>query len=277
MRLFNVNSRTALDQLAIKRPENICRSVRIYLEGNALFQFMMASKIALVRRDACMRAAICAAVMFALSHASLASDGPAARAIAPAAPEPVAVSPKLLRYAQRIVDKYDADKSGDLTLEEARGMTGKPSAADSNRDGKITVREFAEHAARFGAGRAIRLTRAGDGPLAHSQAAGQPPVADAPPATKTATEATAARDPRRNLKYFAALPAGVPSWFVERDSDGDGQLSLAEFSPKLLKSEIDEFNRHDVNQDGIVTAKEVLGSAKDAAAAPVDAPKRGEQ
>jgi Ca2+-binding EF-hand superfamily protein len=187
----------------------------------------------------------------------------------------VAVSPKLLRYAQRIVDKYDADKSGDLTLDELRGMTGKPAAADSNRDGKITVREFAEHAARFGAGRAIRLTHAGDGPLAQSQGAGQGAVTEAAPATVTATEATAARDPRRDLKYFAALPAGVPSWFVERDSDGDGQLSLAEFSPKLLKSEIDEFNRHDTNRDGIVTAKELLRSAKDPAAG-AEAPKRGE-
>ena len=100
---------------------------------------------------------------------------------------------------------------------------------------------------------------------------------EAAPATTTATEAAVARDPRRNLKYFAALPAGVPSWFVERDADGDGQLSLAEFSPKLLKSEIAEFNRHDSNQDGIVTAKELLGSSKDPAAAPAEAPKRGDQ
>lgn len=189
----------------------------------------------------------------------------------------MAVSPKLLRYAERIVHKYDADKSGDLTLDETRGMTGKPAAADSNRDGKITVREFAEHAARFGAGRAIRLTHAGDGPLAQSQGAGQGAGTEAAPAATTATESTAARDPRRDLKYFAALPAGVPSWFVERDGDGDGQLSLAEFSPKLLKSEIAEFNRHDSNQDGIVTAKELLGSVKDPAAAPADGPKRGEQ
>lgn len=196
---------------------------------------------------------------------------------AEAPPGPVAVSPKLLRYAERIVHKYDADKSGDLTLDEVRGMTGKPAAADSNLDGKITVREFAEHAARFGAGRAIRLTHAGDGPLAQSQGAGQPAGAEAAPATTTAAESTAARDPRRDLKYFAALPAGVPSWFVDRDSDGDGQLSLAEFSPKLLKSEIAEFHRHDSNQDGIVTAKELLGSAKDPAAAGGEAPKRGEQ
>ena len=140
-------------------------------------------------------------------------------------------------------------------------MTGKPAAADSNHDGKITVREFAEHAARFGAGRAIRLTHAGDGPLAAGPRRG--PSRPCPTPTAPATEPRL-RDPRRDLKYFAALPAGVPSWFVERDTDGDGQLSLAEFSPKLLKSEIDEFNRHDFNQDGIVTAKELLGSAKDA-------------
>ncbi len=202
----------------------------------------------------------------AASESSVALDS-ATQAAAAAPP----VSPKLLRYAERIVHKYDADKSGDLSLDEVRGMAGNPATADGNRDGKITVREFAEHAARFGAGRAIRLPRAGDGPLAASEGGQQPPVSDAAPA------AAVVRDPRRDLKYTAALPAGVPSWFVERDADGDGQLSLAEYSPKLLKSEIDEFNRHDSNQDGIVTAKELLGSAKDAAAAPAEASKQGDQ
>lgn len=255
----------------------ICYGVRIYLEGNALFQFTMTSTIVLSRGGHCARAAICAASLVAISLTSHASESPAPRAEAPPASEPVAVSPKLLRYAERIVHNYDVDKSGDLTLDEVRGMTGRPATADGNRDGKITVREFAEHAARFGAGRAIRLTHAGDGPLAQGQGAAQPAGTEAAPATTTATEAAVARDPRRNLKYFAALPAGVPSWFVERDADGDGQLSLAEFSPKLLKSEIAEFNRHDSNQDGIVTAKELLGSSKDPAAAPAEAPKRGDQ
>jgi len=250
--------------------------MRICLEGNGLFQFIVNARNVLSLGDACARTAICAAVVIALSHATFASQSPATRAPASSVAAPVAVSPKLLRYAQRIVDKYDADKSGDLTLEETRGMTGKPAMADSNRDGRITVREFAEHAARFGAGRAIRLTHASDSPLAESQRAGQAAIAEPAPVTTTATEGPAVRDPRRNLKYFGSLPAGVPAWFIERDADGDGQLSLAEYSPKLLKSEIDEFKRHDANQDGIVTAKELLGSAKDAAPTGSDSPKRGE-
>jgi hypothetical protein len=240
---------------------------RICLKGNILFQIYMALKNNPARLGDCVWVAAWAAMAILVPSPSVASEGPAA----PLATAAVPVSPKLLRYAERIVRKYDTDQSGDLSLEEVRGMAGKPAAADSNRDGKITVREFAEHAARFGAGRAIRLTRGGDGPLAESESANQPPVSDAAPAS------TVVRDPRRDLKYFAALPAGVPSWFAERDADGDGQLSLAEYSPKLLKSEIDEFNRHDSNQDGIVTAKELLGSAKDGAPASSEAHKRGEQ
>ncbi len=63
------------------------------------------------------------------------------------------------------------------------------------------------------------------------------------------------------MKYFKPLPAGVPGWFVERDTDGDAQLTLAEYSPKLRTAEVTEFNRFDLNGDGLVTPLELTRAA----------------
>lgn len=194
----------------------------------------------------------------------------AALADAPLAPVPSpsavgVVSPKLLRYAERAVRKHDKNQSGQLEADEWPQLSAKPAEVDANGDGRISVEELAQHAANFGAGRAIRLS-----PGAES-------TADVGGARGTGDSAVGAAangstaDPRRHLKYFAALPAGIPPWFVERDTDGDSQLTLAEFSPKLLKGEIDDFNHFDINRDGVLTAKEYLRAGKEAAAAPAAA------
>jgi Ca2+-binding EF-hand superfamily protein len=74
-------------------------------------------------------------------------------------------------------------------------------------------------------------------------------------------------DARRKLKYFVPrthLPEGLPSWFVNRDADGDGQLTIAEFSPKATRTQLDQFTRYDANGDGLITSAEYLRGAKPA-------------
>jgi len=52
------------------------------------------------------------------------------------------------------------------------------------------------------------------------------------------------------------LPPGLPEWFAELDTDGDGQVGLYEWR-KAGKS-IDEFQAMDRNGDGLLTAEEML-------------------
>ncbi len=216
------------------------------------------------------RCAVALAILVALllrTSESARAELPPPRVQASSAP----VTAKLLRYAQYIVRQYDTNKTGQLEPDEWRSMQGQPQRADSNHDGLITLEEFAQYCANYGAGRAIRLsTLPGDlathdgsrdsrsrGDDARSSDAAAP---DASKATANAEK----QDRRRETKYFASLPSGVPQWFVQRDADGDGQLTLSEYSPKLLTSEIDEFNRYDSNRDGILTAQEFLRAGKDA-------------
>ena len=198
---------------------------------------------------------------------------------------PTSVSAKLLRYAQYIVRRYDANQSGQLESDEWRSMHGQPELADSNRDGLITVEEYARYCANYGAGRAIRLSAlpgdvaSHDGSGDSSPRGDEPAPGDANPARDSqSVQLSEKQDRRRDTKYVASLPAGVPPWFFQRDSDGDGQLTLSEYSPKLLRSEIDDFNRYDANRDGILTAQEFLHADKDAknksAATPAGEPAR---
>ena len=52
------------------------------------------------------------------------------------------------------------------------------------------------------------------------------------------------------------LPEGLPSWFVELDKNGDGQIALHEWVEG--GQNIGEFRRYDQNDDGLITAEEVL-------------------
>jgi subtilisin-like proprotein convertase family protein len=56
----------------------------------------------------------------------------------------------------------------------------------------------------------------------------------------------------------------LPTWFYERDLNSDGQVEMAEFTEQWDDAKIAEFSSHDVDGDGIITARELL-SAKSVA------------
>lgn len=198
---------------------------------------------------------------------------------------------KVLRYTQRVVRKYDRDGDGRLQSAEFQAMPGQPSQADADRDGVITVEEFARYVAEYAQKHSLRLS------LPAGQPAALPPVftpsnvserggAEPTSPDKSGSAGTPAKalqvavpggqaaeetpdispGPRRESKFYVSpkrLPAGLPDWFLQRDQDGDGQLTLAEFAPKPTPAQLAEFARMDANGDGLVTAREcqrALGS-----------------
>jgi hypothetical protein len=50
---------------------------------------------------------------------------------------------------------------------------------------------------------------------------------------------------------------GLPEWFVRRDLNGDGQLSLVEFAPTLSNGAIATFGKLDKNGDAYITQDEI--------------------
>ena len=63
-----------------------------------------------------------------------------------------------------------------------------------------------------------------------------------------------------SVREYAPAPAdmlGVPVWFIARDVNGDGQLTLREFAPNLSPSAIAQFGKLDANADGFITSAEI--------------------
>ena len=68
-----------------------------------------------------------------------------------------------------------------------------------------------------------------------------------------------------SIREYAAAPEeviGVPVWFLARDANGDGQLSLREFAPNLTAAAVAQFGKLDANADGLITAEEIRAATK---------------
>jgi hypothetical protein len=212
-------------------------------------------------------------------------------------PEVDRVTPlKIMRYAQRLLEKYDSNRDGQLQQSEWSRMSHDPRTADANRDGTIGEDELARYIADYGRHRQLRLMERpapGDAvlpPLLHPVTESAADESIAAVQTAAATGANRAETPqssdggatdeaapgsdgpqreraRRDTRFFVAptqLPQGLPKWFGERDADGDGQLSIAEFAPKASNSDFKQFARYDLNGDGLLTADEYLRSTRPA-------------
>jgi hypothetical protein len=63
-------------------------------------------------------------------------------------------------------------------------------------------------------------------------------------------------DKKKPERRASLLPANIPAWFREYDTDGDGQVSLFEW--KARGHSVEDFKKADLNGDGFITPKELL-------------------
>ncbi len=150
-------------------------------------------------------------------------------------------------------------------------MQGTPQQADFNADGSIAVDELVRHVAEFARQRSIRFVAPpwlGAGatapllnPVTAADASTQPPSAAGHPRQENPN---AAEDSRRRKFHVSPnrLPPGLPDWFLQRDANGDGQLSSAEYASEGTGSQRAQFARLDANGDDLLTPKELLRATK---------------
>jgi hypothetical protein len=83
----------------------------------------------------------------------------------------------------------------------------------------------------------------------------------APDAVPQDTPAAPAEDPKPVVYHADNLPANLPAWFSQLDTDRDGQVGLYEW--KAAGRPIGEFLKMDRNSDGFLTVEEVLAYVAD--------------
>ena len=185
---------------------------------------------------------------------------------------PSAPDDRMLRYAEGLLKQYDTNKDGILQRDEWSKMRSESQKADRDGNGLITKDELAAQLADYSKGRSSGSSgsstggssssgssSSGSGSSGSGYSYGSRPSVGGPASggVKSGTVKT-----YRFLAPAERLPAGLPDWFTRNDGNGDGQISMAEFSTSWDDQRAAEFTRWDRNGDGLVTPKEAIGSGK---------------
>jgi hypothetical protein len=140
--------------------------------------------------------------------------------------------------ADKVFDKLDRDGSGFLEPGEwTDRLRADARRVDRNRDGRIDRDEYRA----YFEGRVIDVIEFGP----------DPPPLPAP--------VSRPRPPDEPLPYairYGKMPPGIPPWFVELDTDRDGQVALYEWRRAGLP--MAQFQEMDLNEDGLLPPDEYL-------------------
>jgi Ca2+-binding EF-hand superfamily protein len=184
-------------------------------------------------------------------------------------------------YAKGLVKKYDKNGDGMLQADEQKELRVPAAGADLNHDGVITVEELITH---------LTSPSASYGPSPGSSVVSSSSSSDdgnhwghhrhdsdskgSDSAKSEAEKALAGRvftgtagglasttkegDKRHSYRFTSPSDRkpGLPAELKSRDANGDGQVSMTEFSHYWSSSVVADFRRWDLNNDGIITTKE---------------------
>jgi Ca2+-binding EF-hand superfamily protein len=181
----------------------------------------------------------------------------------------------MTEYAKSLVKQYDKNGDNMLQPEEQKELRGRAAESDLNHDGVITIDELVAHLSSNTP--ATASTTASSSVTASTSSSGSDSghhhhdgddrgksEADASKRVLTGTAgglaaATKEGDKRHSYRFSTAadkLPSGLPSWFKSKDTNGDGQIEMSEYSRSWSNSTAAEFQRYDLDGDGVITAKE---------------------
>ena len=163
---------------------------------------------------------------------------------------------KVNRYAKYLLTKYDHNRDGVLQKDEWKAMHGHPELIDFEGTGVITLDELTQWIADYGQRKRIGVPHELEAEAGHTSQTKPASSKDEDSATNPANPNSTAGDRRRDQKFF--VPSNRLPWFLARDQDGDGQLTVGEFSPTGTAADLAEFNTYDANGDGVITAKECV-------------------
>ena len=178
-----------------------------------------------------------------------------------------AVPRKVSRFVEHVLRTCDANRDGQLQRSEWPRLALSAETIDADGDSVITTQELTRMLDQYGGQRwrsrrrAVARASAAVSRIAAESAAtsdAQSSKRETPTAAPTPDDVSRLRRQRKFYVSPGRLPAGVPSWFLERDRDGDGQLTLGEYGATRSVTRLREFQTLDHNRDGVLTAREAV-------------------
>jgi Ca2+-binding EF-hand superfamily protein len=154
------------------------------------------------------------------------------------------------KYADGLIDEYDANKDGRLDKEEVSKMKQKPVNADLDNDGMISAGELTEAVAngnmRSGGSSASSTEKPEPRGGTYRNRSGS--------STKGPSESGNSEDRGEGSKSGERSPSQFS--FNAADENGDGQVQMHEFTNQWNEEKLKEFQELDINGDGVITNAE---------------------
>lgn len=169
------------------------------------------------------------------------------------------------RYAANLIKRYDKNKNNFLERDEW-GKVSKAEEADKNRDGVLTVDEFAEHLKGMSSSSSSSKKKETKSTSKSSKSEKREERSSRDDRkSRRRTTSTPSDGVRRSYRARSAeelLPSGLGSLW-DKDKNGNGQIEMSEFTSSWTDSKAREFVKLDLNDDGVLTAQEYLKSKSD--------------
>jgi Ca2+-binding EF-hand superfamily protein len=145
-----------------------------------------------------------------------------------------------------ILSRFDLNQDGQIGLDEVQSIHGDEFAKlDLDSNGLISFAEFQQAAPRHGG--------MGKGGMGKGGRGHHPPAMNGCPTAATTTTDTTTDTTTTRCQPPADRAQHQQAHFTRLDTDGDGQVSKAEFVANLPL-----FDRHDCDENGVITQTELL-------------------
>jgi hypothetical protein len=169
-------------------------------------------------------------------------------------------------YARSLLRDRDKNENGTLEGDELRELPSAAASADADKNNVITQDELVERLANRDSNRNGESGRPGTGSAANKDKAASGGAAGMATRVFTALApgGTGEKSSSSAKRTYRFTPPGertdLPGWIKSRDRNKNGQVEMSEFGRSWSQRTVNDFRRYDLNDDGIVTAKEAAAS-----------------